>query len=277
MGIRILSAAVGSAIAVLVLLFHNTFVLNAAIGLISVIMLYELLKAAKCIKFRLTCIPAFLFTAASPFMITGKPAQYRFPVIFAVILFIFSTYIIQHKSLKYFRIMFIIAAMFLISSSMGCLVALNNADSVHGLMYLIMGLCGAWLADSGAYFAGTFLGKHKLCPEVSPKKTIEGFIGGIVVTGLLFMLINYAYSKILTSVSDYTVTVNYPEVCILGMVLAVVGTIGDLSASVMKRQCGIKDYGNIMPGHGGLMDRFDSVIFVAPCLYAFIQIFSIYG
>ena len=71
-------------------------------------------------------------------------------------------------------------------------------------MYLIMGLCGAWLADSGAYFAGTFFGKHKLCPEVSPKKTVEGFIGGIVVTGLLFMLINFGYSKILPLVTDST-------------------------------------------------------------------------
>lgn len=143
-------------------------------------------------------------------------------------------------------------------------------------MYLVMGLCGAWLADSGAYFAGTFFGKHKLCPEVSPKKTIEGFVGGIVVTGLLFMLINFAYSKILPNVSDYTVSVNYLEVFLLGVALAVVGTIGDLSASVLKRQCDIKDYGNIMPGHGGAMDRFDSVLFVAPCFYAFVSLISIY-
>ena len=157
---------------------------------------------------------------------------------------------------------------------MSCLIILNGMDKTHGLMYLIMGLCGAWLADSGAYFAGTFFGKHKLCPEVSPKKTVEGFIG--VVTGLLFMLINFGYSKILPLVTDSTVSVNYFEVCLLGMALAVVGTIGDLSASVLKRQCAIKDYGNIMPGHGGAMDRFDSVLFVAPCFYAFVSLISIY-
>ena len=99
---------------------------------------------------------------------------------------------------------------------MSCLIILNGMDKTHGLMYLIMGLCGAWLADSGAYFAGTFFGKHKLCPEVSPKKTVEGFIGGIVVTGLLFMLINFGYSKILPLVTDSTVSVNYFEVCLLG-------------------------------------------------------------
>jgi phosphatidate cytidylyltransferase len=276
MGVRLLSAFVGSIIAVVILILHNTPALNTAIGLISVIMLYELLNAARCVKFRLTCIPAYIFTAVSPFFITGKLAAYRYALLLLTVIVIFATFIIQHKRLKYFRLMFIIAAMILVSTSMGSLISLNAADGVHGLMYLIMGLCGAWLADSGAYFAGTFLGRHKLCPEVSPKKTVEGFIGGIVVTGILFMLINFAYSKILPSVSDYTVGINYPEVCVLGMALAVVGTIGDLSASVLKRQCGIKDYGNIMPGHGGLMDRFDSVIFVAPCLYAFIQIFSIY-
>ncbi len=276
MGVRILSALVGSAIAVVILIFHDTLVLNIAVSLISIIMLYELLKAAKCIKFSLTCIPAFVYTAASPFLLTGKPAQYRYPAMFVIILFIFATFIIQHKSLKYFRLMFIISAMLLISIAMGSLVLLNESGGEHGLMYLIMGLCGAWLADSGAYFVGTFFGRHKLCPEVSPKKTIEGFVGGIAVTGLLFMLINFVYAKIFMNVSDHSVAVNYPEVCLLGMILAVVGTVGDLSASVLKRQCGIKDYGNIMPGHGGLMDRFDSVIFVAPCLYAFIQIFSIY-
>ena len=156
---------------------------------------------------------------------------------------------------------------------MSSLIILHDIDKVNGLMYLIMGLCGAWLADSGAYFVGTFIGKKKLCPEISPKKTVEGFVGGIFITGLLFMLINFGYSKILP---HFTVSVNYFEVCVLGMILAVVGTLGDLSASVVKRQCGIKDYGNIMPGHGGLMDRFDSVVFVAPCLYAFVTIFNIY-
>ena len=188
----------------------------------------------------------------------------------------FHTYIAQHKTLKYYRLLFILSCTILVSKAMSCLIILNGMDKTHGLMYLIMGLCGAWLADSGAYFAGTFFGKHKLCPEVSPKKTVEGFIGGIVVTGLLFMLINFGYSKILPLVTDSTVSVNYFEVCLLGMALAVVGTIGDLSASVLKRQCAIKDYGNIMPGHGGAMDRFDSVLFVAPCFYAFVSLISIY-
>lgn len=87
--------------------------------------------------------------------------------------------------------MFIIASSLLISNAMSSLIILHDIDKVNGLMYLIMGLCGAWLADSGAYFVGTFIGKKKLCPEISPKKTVEGFVGGIFITGLLFMLIKF--------------------------------------------------------------------------------------
>lgn len=277
MAVRLLSSAVGIIIAIIILILHDTIALNIAVALISVIMVYEVLKAGRCIKLRLTCIPALIYAAVNPFIVTGSATMYRFAFTFVVILCIFATYIIQHNSLKYYRLMFIIASAILISNAMSSLVILHDMDKVNGLMYLIMGLCGAWLADSGAYFVGTFMGKNKLCPEISPKKTVEGFVGGIFITGLLFMLINFGYSKILPHFTDYTVSVNYFEVCILGMILAVVGTLGDLSASVLKRQCGIKDYGNIMPGHGGLMDRFDSVVFVAPFLYAFVSIFNIYG
>lgn len=276
MGIRLISAGIGIVIALLVLFLHNTVLLNVAVAALIVLMLYELFRAGRCVKLRLNCFPAYIYGAAMPFIVTGSAAKYRFAVNIAFILIFFMTYIIRHDSLKYYRMFYILTCTLLISNSMSCLIILNEFDKVHGLIYLIMGLCGAWLADTSAYFVGTFLGRHKLCPEVSPKKTIEGFVGGIIVTGLLFILINFGYSKILPEVSNYTVSVNYIEVFFVGAALAIVGTIGDLSASALKRQCGIKDYGSIMPGHGGAMDRFDSVLFVAPCFYAFISLISIY-
>ncbi len=275
---RIISSAVGIVIAVLVLWFHDTFVLNLAIGAISAIMLYELLNAVKCFKIYIISFPSLLYAVLMPFFVRTK---YVFLVSFIYVILIFSATIFQHKHIKALKSLVTIAVSILISNAMSTLVILHDSGSLAGqayigvesvgLMYLIMGLCGAWLADSAAYFVGTFLGKNKLCPEISPKKTIEGFAGGILVTGLLFILINFIYSKIVPEIA-----VNYFAVCVLGMLLAVVGTIGDLSASILKRQCGIKDYGNIMPGHGGLMDRFDSVIFVAPFLYAFLTVFNIY-
>lgn len=124
----------------------------------------------------------------------------------------------------------------------------------------------------GAYFAGTFLGKHKLCPEISPKKTVEGFIGGLLSNGVIFVVINLIY--VVFFVEGYKV--NYVNTFILGLICAVLGTIGDLTASLIKRQCDIKDYGNIMPGHGGLMDRFDSVLFVVPFIYVYLNYLNIY-
>ncbi len=276
MGTRLISAGVGIVIAVIILALHNTIVLKLAVSALVILMLFELFRAGGCTKKRLTCLPAYIYGALTPLIVTGELSKYRFSLNLILILFAFITFIAQHDTLKFEKLFYIIACTMLVSNAMGCLVVLNEMDKVHGLMYLIMGLGGAWLADSGAYFAGTFLGKHKLCPEVSPKKTVEGFVGGVLVTGLLFILINAGYAAILPHISEYEVSVNYFKVFLLGIALAVVGTIGDLSASVLKRQCGIKDYGNIMPGHGGAMDRFDSVLFVAPCFYAFVSLISIY-
>lgn len=273
MATRIISAAVGIVIAVLVLFFHDTLVLNIALGLITAGMVFEVLKAGKCISDGIAVLPAVLYGFLYQFWASSK---YGMLVTFLFVMIIFGGMIMQHRTQKYEKTFFILAASLLITHAMSTLILIHDSDPVNGLMYLIMGLCGAWLADSGAYFVGTFMGRNKLCPEISPKKTVEGFIGGILITGFLFMLINFVYSKLMEGKGGILVSVNYFEVFVLGSLLAVVGTLGDLSASVLKRQCGIKDYGNIMPGHGGLMDRFDSVLFTAPFLLTFVSIFNIY-
>ncbi len=116
----------------------------------------------------------------------------------------------------------------------------------------------AFLSDTGAYFAGMLLGKHKLCPVISPKKTVEGFVGGIVCAVLGMMV----YGLVLQL--GFDAKVNYLYLLVYGLVGSLAGVFGDLSFSVIKRQTGIKDYGNLIPGHGGILDRFDSVIMTAP-------------
>jgi len=149
--------------------------------------------------------------------------------------------------------------MVLVPQAMSTMVRIDRMDEENGLFLLIMGLCGAWIADTGAYFTGVAFGKHKLCPEISPKKTIEGFAGGITFTGI-------AYAVAFSIRGGFSVSTAAAAFCV-GAVCAVIGTVGDLSASMVKRQIGFKDYGRIMPGHGGLMDRFDSVLFVLPTFY----------
>ena len=162
---------------------------------------------------------------------------------------------------------FVLAVMILVPQAMTTMVRMERYDPENGLFLLVMGLCGAWIADTGAYFSGVALGKHKLCTEISPKKTIEGLVGGILTTAIAYSVafsLYYGFTGKRAAVAFVT-----------GAVCAVIGTVGDLSASMVKRQIGFKDYGKIMPGHGGLMDRFDSVLFVLPTFYVFIKVFGV--
>lgn len=114
----------------------------------------------------------------------------------------------------------------------------------------------AWGTDTFAYFTGMFLGKNKLCPRLSPKKTIEGAIGGVVgAVAITILFANYFNIGNLTGIG------------LIALIGSVSSQVGDLTASKIKRIAGIKDYGNLMPGHGGVMDRFDSVIFITPLVY----------
>ncbi|MFA1713018.1 phosphatidate cytidylyltransferase [Peribacillus frigoritolerans] len=126
-----------------------------------------------------------------------------------------------------------------------------------GLIYILLTLFTIWATDSGAYFIGKSLGKRKLWPEISPNKTVEGFIGGLIsamVVGVLF----YAFSSL-----DYTLL----QLLLISLIIGVFGQLGDLVQSAYKRHYGVKDSGKLLPGHGGILDRLDSVIFILPILH----------
>jgi len=130
------------------------------------------------------------------------------------------------------------------------------------LIWLV--LLTAFGTDSMAYFTGYLLGKNKLCPKISPKKTVEGAIGGIIGSIVLCGLFGYFMAGDLIT-----------DCIIIGFAGSIISQFGDLTASVFKRKMGIKDYGNLIPGHGGVLDRFDSVLFTAPLVYYYI-LFVIY-
>ena len=125
---------------------------------------------------------------------------------------------------------------------------------------LFLVFLAAWGTDIFAYFVGTFIGKHKLIPEISPKKTVEGSVGAIILDIGAFILFGFIVS-LATDVSA-----NYLILALSGLLLSVISQLGDLIASLIKREHGVKDYGNILPGHGGIMDRFDSVLAVTTVL-----------
>lgn len=137
---------------------------------------------------------------------------------------------------------------------------LNNADG-NGVLYFVMLINFSSVADTLAYFTGKAIGKHKLAPVVSPKKTIEGSLGGIVGSIVGAVVITLVFEKIVGGVD-----INLPLFLLITPFMAVLGMIGDLFTSAIKRNYNVKDYGNLIPGHGGILDRTDSLLLVAPVL-----------
>ena len=144
----------------------------------------------------------------------------------------------------------------------GMIVALKAMEAQVGGFKLVMALFALiWINDAGAYFAGTLLGKHKIAPNLSPNKTVEGNVGGFAATVLLGLALAW-----------FTDLLTVKDGLFLGLVMGVVGPLGDLFESALKRGAGVKDSGNLLPGHGGILDRLDSVLFGAPVLYFFVWI-----
>ncbi|MCD8095613.1 MAG: phosphatidate cytidylyltransferase [Ruminococcus sp.] len=265
---RIISAAVAIAFAIFVLALAHTWVFNLTLAAIAVGALYELFKALGLIKYRAECAVCFAF--ASVDMLIGMVYRKDFFTFFNVKIYgllfvtgILLLYLKNRNSYAFSLPFTLIGITLIICYSFHTLLWMVDDYESFGVFAVVLTLAGAWLADSGAYFVGTFFGKNKLCPEISPKKTIEGVVGGTVVNGVLLLIISGVY----TAFINKDVEVRFGVVFIAGMLCAIVGLVGDLAASEIKRQAGIKDYGNIMPGHGGIMDRFDSVLTVAPFMY----------
>ena len=151
--------------------------------------------------------------------------------------------------------------------TMSHLLLLNRME--EGTLLILYLFFAIWSSDSGAYFAGKFLGKHKLCPKISPKKSVEGSIGGVI--GVVTFITLYCKLLLAQWVPAFGQVPVWAYI-LFGLACGIMSQVGDLTASLIKRHFGIKDYGKIFPGHGGVLDRFDSLIFVAPATYFFLQI-----
>ncbi|MCD7846735.1 MAG: phosphatidate cytidylyltransferase [Oscillospiraceae bacterium] len=259
---RIITAIVALVLLAVVLCFHSTIVLNIAVVALTAIMMFELFRANKLLKSALfvgsLCLSVF-FPLAVRFLSLENCVYIYLAVIFAYIVLYALDVFIGYEKTDVGVYSTVALYSLLISISMSSLCVIESSSKQFGLLALILTFCGAWLDDTGAYFAGTFLGKHKLCPKISPKKTVEGFIGGILTDVILFLVFGLVVDLTMAEAQ-----VNYILMALLGAGCALLGVAGDLFASVIKRHCDVKDYGNLFPGHGGALDRFDSVVFVAP-------------
>lgn len=262
---RIISAAVAIVIAAVVLYFNKTLLFTLAISLISALIVYELLKSTDCLKNKILSYAEIAFVFLNPFVITLM-SEYAGIFWMADVLAVFIIFISDHKNIRYDRFFSSVSFAVLVSLSFSAIIKLNDGFS---RMYVIMALCSAWIADTGAYFVGSAIGKHRLSPEISPKKSVEGFIGGIILNAAVLEIL---YALVLNKDGDIYKNIIF---LVTALLCGAIGTLGDLSASVIKRQNNIKDFGNIMPGHGGALDRFDSVLLAAPFFYIMASTFAL--
>lgn len=270
---RLCSAAIGLSVLALILCFYETVLFNIAVGVICAIGIYELIRASGLEHSRLFLILGIGFGALSPFFYI--PPYYDLRIL-AVILFVFLFFILLlrlHNAVDIGKLSFACGSSIALSLSLCCLIYIREDVGEFTLYYIFLVFIISWVCDGGAYFTGRFLGKHQLAPIISPKKTIEGLIGGF--------LSNILFVALITAIFCIWI---YPDVSLhilplisVTLIGTCLGVIGDLVASAVKRQFGIKDFGNILPGHGGVIDRFDSILFVLPTLYLIVKHFPILG
>lgn len=270
---RVISSLVGIAILAVVLCFYETFVFVVGISFISVIAVYELLHSTKLVTNKFVLAWSMIFAAFLPAFFTVRSKELGLPISALFVAGLCIALLRWHETLSVTGFCAAFTFTILVPSSFSVLILLREMYPTMGLFYLFLVLLGAWGSDVGAYFAGRAFGKHKLCPTISPNKTIEGFVGGVISAVICYLVLGLIFTYLTPILyPGVGMTVNYLELLVIAPFCSATGVLGDLFASVIKRQTGIKDYGNIMPGHGGVMDRFDSVLFVSPVLFVLVQL-----
>ncbi len=273
MKVRIISALVGIILLAAIVAASMTMevkVICFAFAVIALLGVYEALNAVGSLKNAVISIPCFIYTAVIEFTFLLND---RLSVIilatlaYMMIMFMcaLGKYEKVHVSQIAMSVMMTMVVTFAFYSAIYLYYGTDgSASKTYGISMIVFCLLCSWLTDTGAYFAGTLFGRHKLSPRISPKKTIEGAIGGVFVCIALTWAIGFICTSIFGIIDGYTIRTT--NLIILTAVCSIISMVGDLSFSVVKRTYGIKDYGNIMPGHGGVLDRFDSFLFVTPCV-----------
>ena len=180
-------------------------------------------------------------------------------VVYGLMILLLIYIVLVKNKITFDEIGFILLGAFYVGMGFHFLIETRN-DGIEWIVYCLLVV---WTTDSGAYFVGRKFGKNKLWPEISPKKTIEGFVGGIVIA-VIFAIGLQCIQPIMS---------NFVSLILITIVASMMGQMGDLVESAIKRHYNVKDSGNILPGHGGILDRFDSLLFVVPLLH-FLHLFS---
>lgn len=272
---RIITAVVAICVLVPILIFSDTVLFPAALAAIAVICIFELLRCMGLHKKPVVCIPLYIAAVSVPFALRYTEEKLAFAVGCYVaaavyLMLIFFSVIRSHGKLTFADGMAVFAICLYVIAAINSILYVRDFGDGGKYVYLLI-FIGAWITDTFAYFTGVFFGKHKLIEDVSPKKTVEGSLGGILFCVIFFVIFGVVVDVF------FERDANIAVLAVSGAVVSVISQIGDLIMSVIKRHYGIKDYGRIFPGHGGMLDRFDSVLAVSLGMGAICMLTGILG
>lgn len=267
--------------------FDLKAVITVILSVLAAMANFEIVRAVgnkNKVLFAVSCAVSFLTVLLTGFGVALPSAGVLYGI---YVLLLMSLMVFFNKEITFTHTSAAFVASLALPFAFLCFLKLNNiADWFTGythneaVFFVGLAFSCSWFTDTFAYIVGVKFGKHKMAPVISPKKSIEGAIGGVVITAALNVLLVYLFTIGCKNLYDYTIfgesAMKYVYIIPISMILSLVSMLGDLSASVIKRNYGIKDYGKLIPGHGGIMDRFDSCIFVAPTLYCILSLITFF-
>lgn len=282
MKVRIITGVSCALFAVMLVVFTGLGyqgTLSIPISIIGAIAAYEIMRVSRC-KNKVLTAASMIMAVAYPIFVDFNLQQY-IPVPASVILTVYIIGLLAvmlkfYEKTKFEHVALSIFGSLIIPASLSTIFTVRNLcvdypesfQRSHSVFLILFAMFSAWISDTFAYFVGRKFGKHKLAPKISPKKSVEGAVGGVlgnVVVCVIAFIICDRFFFAMDTIKLWMVIVASPVVSALGM-------MGDLSASVIKRNFGEKDFGNLFPGHGGVLDRVDSFLVTMPVTYVFVQI-----
>jgi len=266
---RVITAMIAGVPLFTALAFYDTYIFQIAIAGVAIICISELFNSifsTKHISFLLLSYTIPLFVILLSYNMVDK---YGSIFIFTIIILNAIFMLRYHKTVNVGTLTLFVSMSLFISYVLNIAIIFRDMYGHEGILFTCIALGSAWFSDIGAYFTGYFWGKNKLSPHISPKKTIEGVIGGAVFN------IICSYGLCIGISSIYNIDINIPLMLLVSTVASFIGVVGDLTASIIKRQHNVKDFGDVMPGHGGVMDRFDSVLFTVPTVLVLVRLLNL--
>ena len=263
---RVISGIFLVAIALVVFIIGGPLVglvamLLSICGVFEMCRVYEIEKHTPAVVAYIWTVLYYITLIFGEFKVGGFPLlRLTLPIMITFLLAILVVYVFKFPKYHDREIMAAFMSFFYVSVMLSYLYKLRIVN--NGFYYVVLIFICSWGSDTCAYFTGVLFGKHNMSPKLSPKKSVEGLIGGIIGAGLMGVI----YAILFKDRFDvkFNLYITMFIICALGAIPAV---IGDLAASAIKRNNDIKDYGKLIPGHGGVLDRFDSMIFTAPVIY----------